>query len=392
MCQAEPITWSFDAGPNYETASGSATVTVTARPLTVSATGIAKVYDGTTTASVTLGDNRIVGDVFAVSYASASFDTRHVGASKPIAVSGIALSGPDAGNYAANSTATASAEISRAALTIAAVTDARVYDGTVTSAGVPTVGTLFGTDTVTGLAQTFDTRHVGTGKTLSVSAYTVNDGNDGHNYMVAPVANQTGVITLLALVVNGVTANNKPFDGNTSATLNLGAAALAGVIAPDVVSLNTAGATGTFASSAVGTWTVTVAGLTLGGTNSGNYLLTQPTTTATITAWALSGFFQPIGIPNTYPGVPAALGVWNTIKGGQTVPLKFRLFATAGGTELTSITDVSGFSLTSCPARQVTKIPSSRSSSRQGPRSCATRTDTSSRTGTARRAHPSATA
>jgi hypothetical protein len=264
-------------------------------------------------------------------------------------VSGIALGGPDAGNYAANGTASATAEISAARLTISAVTDSRVYDGTIASAGVPTVGRLFGTDTVTSLAQTFDTRHVGTGKTLSVSSYVVNDDNNGHNYMVALLADHTGVITPRTLSVSGVTANNKPFDGSTSATLNLDTAALVGVTAPDAVTLITAGATGTFASPTVGTWTVTVAGLTLAGTDAGNYSLTQPTTTATITAWSLSGFFEPVGIPNTYPGVPAAPSVWNTIKGGQTVPIKFRLFASAGGAELTSVSDVSGLGLAELP-------------------------------------------
>jgi hypothetical protein len=156
------------------------------------------------------------------------------------------------------------------------------------------------------------------------------------------------VITVRALSVSGVTANNKPFDGNASATLNFGAAGLVGVIAPDAVTLYTGSATGTFASSAVGSWTVTVAGLTIGGTDSGNYRLIQPTTTAAITAWKLSGFFQPVGIPNTSEGAPLAPtnGVWNTIKGGQTVPLKFELFTSAGGTELTSVSDVTGFVVT----------------------------------------------
>ena len=100
-------------------------------------------------------------------------------------MNGIAISGPDAGNYAANTTATASAEISAAGLTIAAVTDSRVYDGTVARLACRLVGAVFSGDTVTGVAQTFDTKHVGTGKTLSVTAYIVNDGNNGHNYMVA---------------------------------------------------------------------------------------------------------------------------------------------------------------------------------------------------------------
>ena len=345
------ITWNFNAGSNYNTATSAATVTITARPLTVTATGVNRSYNGTTNASVTLTDDRLAGDVFTVSYGSASFATKHVGYGKPIAVIGIAISGPDAGNYAANTTATASAEISAAGLTIAAVTNSRVYDGTVASAGVPTVGAVFSGDTVTGVAQTFDTRHVGTGKTLSVTSYTVNDGNNGHNYMVALLADHLGVITQRALSVSGVTANNKPFDGNTNATLNLGAAALVGVIAPDAVTLNTAGATGTFASSAVGTWTVVVSGLTLGGMNAGNYSLTQPTTTASITAWTLSGFFQPVGIPNTFAGAPIAPpnSIWNTIKGGQTVPLKFELFTSTGGSELTSVTDVTGFTVAALP-------------------------------------------
>ena len=222
------IDWSFNAGANYATATGDTTVTITARPLTVTATGVNRSYNGTTNASVTLTDDRLAGDVFTVSYGSASFATKHVGYGKPIAVNGITISGPDAGNYAANTAATASAEISAAGLTIAAVTDSRIYDGTVASAGVPTVGALFSGDTVTGVAQTFDTRHVGTGKALSVTSYIVNDGNNGHNYMVALLADHTGVITQRALSVSGVTANNKPFDGNTSATLNLGAAALVG--------------------------------------------------------------------------------------------------------------------------------------------------------------------
>ena len=56
-----------------------------------------------------------------------------------------------------------------------------------------------------------------------------------------------------------ITDNNKQFDGNTTATLIFSGAALVGVIAPDVVTLATSGATGTFSSPAVGTWTVTIA-------------------------------------------------------------------------------------------------------------------------------------
>src|SRR5262249_23187493 len=73
--------------------------------------------------------------------------------------------------------------------------NAKVVDGNTSAAAVPTVAGLKGSDTVTGLAETYDNPNVGTGKTLSVTSYTVNDGNGGLNYTVTLVANNTGVIT-----------------------------------------------------------------------------------------------------------------------------------------------------------------------------------------------------
>jgi hypothetical protein len=40
---------------------GDETANITPRPLTVTATGVNKVYDGNTTAMVTLSDNRVAG-------------------------------------------------------------------------------------------------------------------------------------------------------------------------------------------------------------------------------------------------------------------------------------------------------------------------------------------
>ena len=47
--------------------------------MNITATGVDKVYDGTTTATVSLSDNRVSGDVFTDAYASASFATKNVG-------------------------------------------------------------------------------------------------------------------------------------------------------------------------------------------------------------------------------------------------------------------------------------------------------------------------
>jgi hypothetical protein len=55
--------------------------------------------------------------------------------------------------------------------------------------------------------------------------------------------------------------------------------------------------------------------------------------TYSVLAWTLSGFFQPIDMGST---------VFNTVKSGSTVPLKFRVFA--GSTELTEVSAVKSLS------------------------------------------------
>ncbi len=91
------------------------------------------------------------------------------------------------------------------------------------------------------------------------------------------------------LTVSGVTAANLVYDANTAATLNTSGATLVGVISGDTVTLDTYGATGTFASQNVGTGiNVTVAGLTISGPQASDYTITQPTTTANITPAGLT--------------------------------------------------------------------------------------------------------
>jgi hypothetical protein len=58
----------------------------------------------------------------------------------------------------------------------------------------------------------------------------------------------------------------------------------------------------------------------------------------TVQAWSLKGFYAPVDMS----------GVWNTVKGGSTVPLKFEAFA---GDELTSTSAIKSFTqkLVTCP-------------------------------------------
>jgi hypothetical protein len=78
-------------------------------------------------------------------------------------------------------------------------------------------------------------------------------------------------------------------------------------------------------STTVGTHTLTATA----SDNAGN--TTTTTRTYTVQAWTLRGFYSPVDLG----------GVWNTVKGGSTVPLKLEVFQ--GATELTDTTAITRF-------------------------------------------------
>src|SRR5204863_24692 len=116
----------------------------------------------------------------------AHFDNKNVGTGKPVTVTGVGLSGADAGNYTVSQPTGLTANVTQATLDIYAVPDTKVYDATVSSNATPTATGQVGGDTVTGKTQAYASRNVmGTGgSTLVVTGYTVNDGNGGGNYNV----------------------------------------------------------------------------------------------------------------------------------------------------------------------------------------------------------------
>jgi len=121
---------------NYFLTPPTASASITARDLTVTATGINKVYDGTTAASVTLGTDALGGDNVTALYSSASFADANAGSGKAVSVSGISLTGSDAGNYNLLSTTTSTVgNIMPKALTITANSSSKTYGDTVIFAG-----------------------------------------------------------------------------------------------------------------------------------------------------------------------------------------------------------------------------------------------------------------
>ena len=205
-----------DAGNYTLTQPSDLAADITAATLTITATANTKIYDGSTIAAATPTISGLQGSDTVTDLAE-TYDTKNAGAGKTLSVSAYAVNDGNGGNnYTVNTATSTAGVINKAALTITAAANSKIYDSTTSAVVTPTASGLQGSDSVTGLAETYDTKNAGTGKTLSVSAYTVNDGNSGNNYIVSTVANSAGVISQAALTITAA-ANTKIYDGTTSA-------------------------------------------------------------------------------------------------------------------------------------------------------------------------------
>jgi hypothetical protein len=179
------------------------------------------------------------------------------------------------------SAVTFTATVTRASGTNTPTQTVVIKEGSIT---ICTTGNLSGSGgTATGSCTISNLSVIGSPHALTA----VYGGDSNFNGSTSAVLSQ--IVNPKALTVVGISAQDKIYDATTSATLNTASATLAALISGDSVTLNTAGATGTFSDKNFGTTkTVTVAGMTISGTSAGNYTLTQPTTTADITAKALT--------------------------------------------------------------------------------------------------------
>src|SRR5207244_4330850 len=181
----------LDAG-NYHLVNTTTTTTanISQRDLAVTAQGVNKVYDGGTLATVTLSTDKLLGDSVTPAYTTASFADKNVANGKAVSVSGITISGGDAGNYhLTNATASATADITARELHVTASGVNREYD-TTTAATVTLADDEVAGDHVTPsyTSAAFADKNVGTGKAVSVSGISIS-GADAGNYHLAK---QTG--------------------------------------------------------------------------------------------------------------------------------------------------------------------------------------------------------
>src|SRR5450830_262296 len=275
-----------DAG-NYVLAShsGSTTADIAARTLNLSFSGINKTYDGTTSAGVTIADDRIAGDILGLA-GNASFADKNAGSNKTVSVSGVGVTGADAGNYVlSNHGGSTTADIAARALNISATGVNKIYDGG-TSANV-----VLGDDRIAGdvlgvtAAASFADKNVGASKTVILNGVALS-GQDASNYFVVLPTGLLASITPAALKLTDLVAGNKVYDGTSNAAVS---AAVSGLLGQDVVSV--VGGSGSFADKNAGAdKLVTASGFRLAGADAGNYVLntTGATTRATISQKLLS--------------------------------------------------------------------------------------------------------
>ena len=131
----------------------------------------------------------------------------------------------------------------------------KVYDGTTTAilTGTAALSGVVGSDVVT-LTGTpisnYSQSNVGTSLVITTSGYSLSGADAGKYTITQPtVINRS--ITTKPLTISGITANNKVYDTNTSATLS-GIASLVGIIGTDAVTLSGT-PLATFANATVGT-------------------------------------------------------------------------------------------------------------------------------------------
>ncbi|MEP2285985.1 MAG: YDG domain-containing protein, partial [Nitratireductor sp.] len=280
----------LDAGGNYALSFNSGTLTIDPKTLTLGLTGtVDKTYDGTADATLALanysGLGFVSGDTVQLAgYAAGSYADKNAGTGKTVTVSGLTLSGPDAGNYQL-----ASADVSGnigtidpKSLTVTAENDRVTYDGTAYAGGngVTYAGFVSGeneTDLNGTLVYGGASQGAQDAGTYAITA----SGLVSANYDIA-FAPGTLVIDPKTLTPGLTGSVSKTYDGTAAATLALTNYTGLGFVAGDTVALS-GYANGAYADKNAGTGKkVSVSGLALTGADAGNYRLASSSVSNTI--------------------------------------------------------------------------------------------------------------
>ncbi|NHM07171.1 hypothetical protein G4D82_08050 [Flavobacterium sp. CYK-4] len=286
------VVLSSSPAPSANIVTSSSGNTVSQLGLTI--TGLSaqdKDFDGNTTATLTgtavlngvlFSDDVVLGGTPVANFSSAAVGTW------PVTVTGYTITGTKAANYSLSQPTVANATINPSSLDDQVITFPAL--GSVVY-GTASVDLLATSDNPGGNPITYTSSNtavatisgntaviVGAGTTTITASQA---GDATHNPAIDQL--QTLTVTPLGITITGISALDKPYDGNTTATLTGTAVLSPAPIGSDVVTI--AGTpVAQFATANAGTQAVTVTGYTITGAQAGNYALTQPTVAdATIT-------------------------------------------------------------------------------------------------------------
>ena len=296
---ADEAKYSYDG-----TAATTANITALQSTLGGSFTANNKTYDRGTTATVATNSltltSLVGGDSVTIS-PTIAFGNKTVANGKTVSITGASLGSTDGGNYTVDltgaPTTTANITALQLGITGSFTPASKAYDGgttaTLDSNNIGLSGVISG-DSVgfTWGSMDFDTKYVGTGKTVTV--YIVLNDTDSGNYSLpvgGAITSSSGVITAKPLTIAGAfTAHDKTYDGSAAATASSSSLSLVGKVGAEEVTLTPALA---FSDKnyGVGKTVSITAGSSLGGADAANYALSlagATTTTANIAKRAIT--------------------------------------------------------------------------------------------------------
>ncbi|PKO92016.1 MAG: hypothetical protein CVU16_07565 [Betaproteobacteria bacterium HGW-Betaproteobacteria-10] len=339
--------YSIDANNIAETSSNFSNtltviggLTVTQKALTANASNVTKVYDGSTDMNnVVLGYTGLeTNDVVTIA-GNGNFSDKNVGSGKAYTVTSLALGSQDAANYylaGGDSFAGSNGAVTQKTVTLTA---SRVYDGTRNLDGSAlSIATGVGTETLTFSGATANSKNVGAGN--YVDAITLLDGTNGgvvSNYQLPSLAstNANNVVSFTpkVLSISGITAADKTYDGNSTATVSTAGITATvlqagGLVIGDDLTVSTTGNFRNAGNAAndknVGNGKTVLLASSYGGADVGNYTITdQATTTASITPKTLT-LASLAAADKTYDGTISAtltLGSLLGLVGSETLAL-----------------------------------------------------------------------
>ena len=251
-----------------------------------------KQFDGNTTAtllgSATLNGVLFSDDVSLAGSAVANYSSAAVGGPYAVTVSGFTLTGTKRTNYSLSQPTVADASITPSSLADQVISFPALANVPYGTISVPLLATSDnpGGNPITYVSSNTNVATISGSSAVIVGAGTTTitasqAGDVTHNPAID--VPQSLTVTPLGITIIGLSAQDKPYDTSTTATLT-GTPVLdpAPINSDDVTISGTPVAN--FATANAGTQAVTITGYSLGGTKAGNYSLTQPVVAdATIT-------------------------------------------------------------------------------------------------------------